>query len=225
MVESRGIIWPFSMLWSYIQEDRKCWDEPLSALVASCNASIHESTGVSPHCLLYGSPLCLLLDLSRAGSPNDLHFTISIRWRISTDYRYLRSGWSELPDAAASVTTACAKADTVLPWRWIRPRSDFFRGCETRILEHWQRWRDGKHHGGKDSFVHFNNLNYVFRFAVLTFVLAFDTLACLRLSLCTAQSLNVPHLYVTDHYIPSHPDCCVGLYIQTSIGKKGREMF
>nr|CAB3263343.1 uncharacterized protein LOC108950853 [Phallusia mammillata] len=52
-----------SMLRNYVQRDPKRWDEALSAVVASYNASRHESTGLSPHFLLTGHQLRLPADL------------------------------------------------------------------------------------------------------------------------------------------------------------------
>ena len=59
-----------SMLRFYVQEVHKCWDEALSAVVASYHTPVHESTGLSPHYPLHRRPLRLPLDLPRADSPS-----------------------------------------------------------------------------------------------------------------------------------------------------------
>ncbi|CAK8685090.1 unnamed protein product [Clavelina lepadiformis] len=52
-----------TMLRNYVQEDQRSWDQALSAVVAAYNASVHDSTGVSPHFLLTGRTLRLPADL------------------------------------------------------------------------------------------------------------------------------------------------------------------
>ena len=55
-----------SMIRNYVQKDERSWDEALSAVVASYNASAHESTGFSPHFLLTGRQLRLPCGLGRS---------------------------------------------------------------------------------------------------------------------------------------------------------------